>query len=63
MKHFWNERYASEEFVYGKHPNVFFQKCLINLKVGKIFLPAEGEGRNATYAAKLGWNVYAVDLQ
>lgn len=62
MKEFWDDRYASQEFIYGKHPNGFFQKCLVNLKIGKIFLPAEGEGRNAAYAANLGWNVYAVDF-
>ena len=29
---------------------------------GKILLPAEGEGRNAVFAASIGWNVTAFDI-
>ncbi len=61
MNNMWNERYAQEEYVYGKEPNEFFSQELIKHKAGKILLPAEGEGRNAVYAAKLGWKVYAFD--
>jgi len=57
----WNERYSSEDFLFGKEPNRFFKEQLDHLKPGKILLPAEGEGRNAVYAAKLGWEVYAFD--
>ncbi|MBN8678017.1 MAG: class I SAM-dependent methyltransferase [Chitinophagales bacterium] len=59
---FWNERYASEDFVYGTEPNVWFREQLEALPVGRILLPAEGEGRNAVYAARLGWEVFALDL-
>jgi len=41
--------------------NDFFKARLDELKPGKILLPAEGEGRNAVYAAAKGWNVYAFD--
>lgn len=58
---FWDERYSTEEFIYGKEPNKFFKECLEKLKPGKLFLPGEGEGRNAVFAAKLGWQVEAVD--
>ncbi len=58
----WNERYKQPEYAYGTEPNVFFQQQLHTLPVGKILLPAEGEGRNAVYAAKLGWKVYALDI-
>ncbi len=61
MKNMWDERYAQEEYVYGVEPNEFFRQELLKLKPGKILLPAEGEGRNAVYAAKLGWEVYAFD--
>lgn len=57
----WNKRYAQEEYVYGKEPSAFFRQELLKYKPGKILLPAEGEGRNAVYAAKLGWDVYAFD--
>ena len=57
----WNERYNSEDFLFGKEPNRFFKEILDGLNPGKILLPAEGEGRNAVYAAKSGWDVHAFD--
>lgn len=62
MKEFWNERYAGEEYVYGKTPNKYFQEKIDELRPGKILLPAEGEGRNAVYAARLDWEVAAFDI-
>ena len=61
MPQFWNERYAIEEYVYGKEPNKFFKEQLKGMAPGKILLPAEGEGRNAVFAAQLGFDVYAFD--
>ena len=61
MKDFWNERFAETEFVYGTDPNEFFAEQLEHLKPGKLILPADGEGRNAVYAAQNGWDVTAVD--
>jgi 2-polyprenyl-3-methyl-5-hydroxy-6-metoxy-1,4-benzoquinol methylase len=61
MKQFWDERYSSEEYVYGRHANAFFQSRLEKLKPGSILLPGEGEGRNAVFAAEMGWSVYAFD--
>jgi SAM-dependent methyltransferase len=59
---FWNERYSSEEYVYGENPNHFLKEQLEKITVpGKLLLPGEGEGRNAVYAAKLGWEVDAYD--
>lgn len=58
----WNERYASDEFAYGEEPNNYLKEQLQKLNTGKILLPAEGEGRNAIYAAKLGWTVSAFDI-
>ena len=62
MKDFWNERYAATDYVYGDEPNVFFKHQLDLLMPGKILLPAEGEGRNAVYAASMGWHVTACDF-
>lgn len=62
MKEMWDKRYGSEEFAYGVEPNEYFKEKIGGLKPGKILLPAEGEGRNAVYAAELGWNVQAFDL-
>jgi len=61
MKEFWNERYSKSEFVYGKEPNLFFKEELRKMTIGKVLLPAEGEGRNAVYASANGWDVYAFD--
>lgn len=58
----WNERYSSEQFAYGEEPNKYLKKELDKLKAGTILFPAEGEGRNAVYAAKMGWNVFAFDI-
>jgi SAM-dependent methyltransferase len=62
MKEFWNQRYREDEFAYGKEPNLYFKEKLESLPAGKILMPAEGEGRNAVYAAKLGWEVFAYDF-
>jgi hypothetical protein len=61
MKDFWNERYGATEFVYGKKPNAYLKEKLAKFNPGTILFPAEGEGRNAVYAAGLGWKVSAFD--
>lgn len=58
----WNDRYSKKEFAYGKHPNNYLKERLQKLNAGKILFPAEGEGRNAVFAAKLGWEVSAFDI-
>ena len=50
------------EYAYGEQPNNFLREELEKLKPGTILFPAEGEGRNAVFAAKLGWNVSAFDI-
>ena len=52
-----------EEYAYGITPNVFFKETIENYDLkGEILLPAEGEGRNAVYAAKNGLKVTAFDI-
>lgn len=58
----WDDRYSNEEFAYGEEPNNFFKEQIEKLNTGTILFPAEGEGRNAVYAAKLGWKVAAFDI-
>jgi|SRR5688572_22278661 len=58
----WNERYRMEEFAYGEEPNNYLKEHLEKLDVGTILFPAEGEGRNAVFAAILGWTVSAFDI-
>jgi 2-polyprenyl-3-methyl-5-hydroxy-6-metoxy-1,4-benzoquinol methylase len=61
MHNQWDERYARQEYIYGTEPNSFLKEELAKLNPGKILFPAEGEGRNAVYAATLGWITDAFD--
>jgi len=61
MKNTWDERYAQPEYIYGTQPNAWLAEKLKEIPVGRILFPAEGEGRNAVYAATLGWEVTAFD--
>lgn len=63
IKEMWDNRYRQEAFAYGKDPNKFLTESLNKYNLsGKILFPAEGEGRNAVYAAKLGLDVTAFDI-
>jgi Methyltransferase domain len=61
MKEFWDERYGQEDFAYGEKPNEYLMEQLQTLSAGTILFPADGEGRNSVFAAKLGWVVSAFD--
>jgi len=58
----WNERYKQSAYVYGTEPNLFFKEQLLKFPSGRILLPCEGEGRNAVFAARMGWKVDAFDF-
>ncbi len=58
----WNDRFSKDEFAYGEQPNNYLKEQLEKLDPGAILFPAEGEGRNAVFAAKLGWKVSAFDI-
>jgi len=58
----WDARYEGEAYAYGTEPNAYFRQQLEALPPGRLLLLAEGEGRNAVYAAKRGWQVTAVDF-
>ncbi len=62
MKEKWDDRYGQKEFAYGEEPNAYLREQLRSIPPGTILFPAEGEGRNAVYAATLGWTVFAFDL-
>ena len=62
MENFWDIRFKEKDYAYGTLPNVFFKHVIDTYHVkGKLLLPAEGEGRNAVYAAKQGLEVHAFD--
>lgn len=58
----WDERYSNTVYAFGEKPNEYFREQLEKLQPGSILFAAEGEGRNAVYAAKLGWTVSAFDI-
>lgn len=58
----WNERYRDEAYAFGESPNHYLKEQLEKLPVGSVLFPAEGEGRNAVFAATLGWTVAAFDI-
>jgi cyclopropane fatty-acyl-phospholipid synthase-like methyltransferase len=63
MKEFWDDRFRLAPYAYGKAPNTFFKNSLDKYNInGRILLPAEGEGRNAVFAAEQGCEVVAFDI-
>lgn len=62
MKDFWNSRYAEDTYAYGEEPNDFLRESAhVFGPGGRILLLAEGQGRNAIWLAKQGFDVVAVD--
>jgi SAM-dependent methyltransferase len=57
----WDQRYATDEYVYGTKPNDFLLTAVAGLPPQRVLCLAEGEGRNAVYLASLGHEVLAVD--
>lgn len=58
----WNTKFGQTEYAYGTEPNDYLKEKLEGLKPGAILFGAEGEGRNAVYAAQQGWQVSAFDI-
>lgn len=59
---FWNQLYNNTPYMFGEEPNAYLVEKLASIPKGRILLPGDGEGRNAVYCAKLGWEVFAFDL-
>jgi SAM-dependent methyltransferase len=57
----WDERFAGEEYAYGKDPNEFLASVADRIPPGRVLCLAEGEGRNAVFLAERGYAVTAVD--
>lgn len=58
----WNDRYATDDFAYGREPNTFLREQAHRIQRGRVLCLAEGEGRNAVFLATLGHSVTAVDF-
>lgn len=59
---YWNKRFATSTYAYGEQANDFLVWATPQVKKGKVISLSEGEGRNAVYLAKLGFEVTAVDF-
>ncbi len=57
----WNERYAADDYAYGKEPNDFLRRTADDIVPGPVLCLGEGEGRNAVWLAQLGFSATAVD--
>jgi len=57
----WDERYTTEEFIFGTSPNVFLHEWASLLPSGRVLCLADGEGRNSVFLAGLGFDLTAVD--
>ena len=60
---FWNERFDTHEFIFGKEPNEYLvDQATKYLKKGdKVLCIADGEGRNGVWLAKQGMQVVGFD--
>lgn len=59
---FWDERYATDSYIFGTAPNQFLatQSGLIRSGMRALAI-ADGEGRNGVWLAEQGVQVHAVD--
>jgi SAM-dependent methyltransferase len=58
----WDERYAATDLVWSAEPNQFVAAECGELTPGSAIDLAAGEGRNAIWLARRGWDVTAVDF-
>lgn len=60
---FWNNRFATESFVFGTRPAAFLLDNAHHLPPqSRVLVPADGEGRNSVFLAELGHRVVATDI-
>lgn len=60
---FWDERFATEDYVFGTQPNAFLVREAHRLEPGsRVLAVADGEGRNSVFLARHGHKVVATDI-
>jgi len=58
----WDERYATDAYIFGTAPSAFLERSADLLKPGEMALAvADGEGRNSVFMAQKGLRVTAMD--
>jgi SAM-dependent methyltransferase len=58
---YWNRFYLNDESDFNRAPNAFLVEVVEGLPPGSALDYGMGEGRNALYLAKLGWQVWGFD--
>ena len=58
---FWNRFFTIDKPAFNTEPNAFLVSVVADRKVGRALDVGMGEGRNALYLAKLGWDVTGID--
>lgn len=59
----WDERFASDDYLFGTEPNAFLKREIARLPAGgRVLAVADGEGRNGVYLAQQGFEVVATDI-
>lgn len=58
----WDARYAAADLVWSAGPNQFVESECADLSPGRALDLAAGEGRNAIWLARRGWDATAVDF-
>jgi len=62
QQQFWNQKFKRDDFLYGQNPNQFIKDNYYLLKPkSKVLCLGEGEGRNAIFLAKNGFDITAID--
>lgn len=62
QQEFWNSKFSREGFLYGLKPNGFIASKIKSFpKDAKVLCLGEGEGRNAIFLARRGFDVTAID--
>ncbi len=58
----WDEKYATEQYIFGKKPILFLEDNIHLLPKGRTLDIAMGEGRNGVFLARHGFDVVGVDI-
>lgn len=59
---FWDQRFGTEDYLYGTAPNDFLRAEAHRIRPGgEVLCIGEGEGRNAVFLAERGFRVTAFD--
>lgn len=60
---FWDARYDNADYIFGTAPNDFIRAVVPPARHGEsAYAPADGEGRNGVWLARLGYGVTTSDI-